>query len=908
MCVPALSNGDAFTMATATARRKKTTKKKNRQQKMTYCWGASKTEGDATQKELLGGKGANLAEMTKIGLPVPPGFTVPTTICAAYYAQGGRMPKGLGIETSKAIVRVERETGKQFGSKTDPLLVSVRSGAAVSMPGMMDTVLNLGLNDDSVRGMIELTGNPRFGWDSYRRLINMFGDVVMGMNHEQFEHEFSIVKKSYRVKLDTELPVSGLEEVCQRYKTIYRRHVGKDFPQNPNKQLMLAIEAVFKSWNTHRAKSYRKINGIVGLQGTAVNVQAMVFGNMGKDSGTGVAFTRNPSTGEDKFWGEFLIDAQGEDVVAGIRTPKPVSKMSRWNGKIFRELILIKKKLEKHYRDMQDIEFTIERGKLWMLQTRSGKRTAASAVKVAVDLVKSRLISKDEALLRIPAGDLVQLLLPSFTTKSKSGVVKLAKGLAASPGAATGTLAFSAEDAVVRAELGEDVLLVRKETSPEDIDGMHHAVGILTSTGGSTSHAAVVARGWGKCCVAGASALHIDSKRKTVKIKGKTFGEKDVFSIDGGTGEIMLGEVQRHEPKPSKEYMTVMKWADQRRLMSVRTNADTPQDAKRARSFGAEGIGLTRTEHMFFEGDRILAMRQMILAVTREKRVEALERLMPYQCDDFVSIFKAMKGLPVTIRLLDPPLHEFLPHNHADQRDIAHALGVKLAHVKRRVEQLHEFNPMLGHRGCRLAVTYPEILVMQVTAIVEATIECKRKRIDARPEIMIPLVGTKQELEQLRELTSATIKKIRMKERYKGKLKIPIGTMIEIPRAAIVANEIAEVADFFSFGTNDLTQLTYGYSRDDINSFLPHYLKHGILWHDPFQTIDVDGVGKLIAMGCQGGRSINPSLKIGICGEHGGDPKSVEFCHNAGLNYVSCSPFRVPTARLAAAQAAIKEK
>jgi pyruvate,orthophosphate dikinase len=892
-------------MATATARRKKT-RTKRQTPKMTYCWGASKTEGNATFKELLGGKGANLAEMTSIGLPVPPGFTIPTTICEAYYDQGERMPKGLNDATVSAIRRVERETGKKFGSNFNPLLVSVRSGAAVSMPGMMDTVLNLGLTEEAVQGMIELTGNERFAWDAYRRLINMFGDVVMGMEHENFEHQFNLVKKKYGVVLDTDLPASGLKEVCRRYKKVYKSHVGTDFPQDPYQQLNLAIEAVFKSWNTHRAKSYRQINGIVGLKGTAVNVQAMVFGNMGRDSGTGVAFTRNPSTGDDTFFGEFLIDAQGEDVVAGIRTPKPVSQMTRWNAAIYKELISIKKILEKHYRDMQDIEFTIERGKLWMLQTRTGKRTAASAVKVAVDMVKSRLITKDEALLRIPAGDLVQLLLPSFTTKSKHNAKQLAKGLPASPGAATGALAFSAEDAVNRAEAGEDVLLVRKETSPEDIDGMHHAVGILTSTGGMTSHAAVVARGWGKCCVAGASKLNINAKRKQVTIDGTSYGEKDIVSIDGGTGEVMLGAVDRHEPKLSGDFEKIMKWADQRRKMKIRTNADTPRDATRARQFGAEGIGLTRTEHMFFEPDRILAMRRMILADTKEMREEALERLMPYQRDDFVGIFTSMKGLPVTVRLLDPPLHEFLPHDHLGQGEVAREIGVKVGQVKRRVEQLHEFNPMLGHRGCRLAVTYPEILIMQVTAIVEATILCKRKRVNAKPEIMIPLVSTKEEFTQLRTLAMQTISRIVKKERFNGKLNIPIGTMIEIPRAAIIADQIAQQSDFFSFGTNDLTQLTYGFSRDDINTFLPHYLEDGVLERDPFQTIDRDGVGKLISAGFDGGRSVNPSLKIGICGEHGGDPNSIEFCNSVGLNYVSCSPFRVPTARLAAAQAAIR--
>ena len=889
------------------ARAVRNKKKQIRKVKMTYCWGALKTEGNASQKQLLGGKGANLAEMTSIGMPVPPGFTIPTTMCEAYYSHGKRLPAGLGEATIKAIRQVERETNKEFGSETDPLLVSVRSGAAASMPGMMDTVLNLGLTDKAVEGLIALTGNARFGWDAYRRLINMFGDVVMGMEHEVFEKEFSKVKQKHGVTLDTELSAEGLEEVCARYKKVYHRHVGKVFPQDPYKQLSLSIEAVFRSWNTHRAQSYRQINDITGLRGTAVNVQAMVFGNMGNDCGTGVAFTRNPSTGEDKFFGEFLIDAQGEDVVAGIRTPKPVSQMKRWNSRIFNELLQVKKKLEKHYKDMQDIEFTIERGKLWMLQTRTGKRTAAAAVKLAVDMVRSRMIKKDEALLRIPAGDLVQLLLPSFTTKSKSGVKLLAKGLPASPGAATGLLAFSAVAAVERAEAGEQVLLVRKETSPEDIDGMHHAVGILTSTGGMTSHAAVVARGWGKCCVAGVSTLHIDSARKTLTVDGKIYREKDVLSIDGSTGEVMLGSVERHEPKLSGDFETIMKWADQKRRMRVRTNADTPKDSKRARSFGAEGIGLTRTEHMFFEGDRILAMRRMILAETRGQREKALGRLMPYQRDDFIGIFTAMKGLPVTVRLLDPPLHEFLPHDPAGQQEVAKKMGIKPAQVRRRVEQLHEFNPMLGHRGCRLAVTYPEILVMQVTAIVEAVIVCKRKRIDARPEIMIPLVGIEKELELLRDLTAETIKKVANKERFKGKLNIPIGTMIEIPRAAIVAGQIAEFADFFSFGTNDLTQLTYGFSRDDINSFLPHYLDRGILERDPFQTLDRDGVGQLVTMGCRRGRKTKPKLKIGICGEHGGDPSSIEFCHGAGLDYVSCSPFRVPTARLAAAQASIKE-
>ncbi len=886
----------------------KTVRSKKKNPKMTYSFGASVTEGRSSQKDLLGGKGANLADMTSIGLPVPPGFTIPTTMCEAYIVRGERLPRGLMIAVKAAVRRVEKETGKSFSSTTNPLLVSVRSGAAVSMPGMMDTVLNLGLTDEAVAGLASLTGNERFAWDAYRRLINMFGDVVMGMDHHVFEAEFDAVKKKYRVTADTDVPVAGLKDLCRRYKRVYRRAVAADFPQDPIKQLELAIEAVFKSWSAPRAISYRQINGIHGLRGTAVNVQAMVFGNMGDDSGTGVAFTRDPSTGENTFFGEFLIDAQGEDVVAGIRTPQPTSVMDKWNAEAFDELLKIKKILERHYRDMQDIEFTIERGRLWMLQTRTGKRTAAAAVKIAVDMVGSRMITQDEALLHIPAEDLVQLLLPSFAEEDLAKATCVARGLPASPGAATGRLAFTVEDAVRRTEAGEDVLLVRKETSPEDVDGMHHAVGILTSTGGMTSHAAVVARGWGKCCVAGAGELHIDARRKSVLIGNKRYGEKDILSIDGSTGQVLLGTVPRTEPSLSADFSTIMGWADKRRKLRVRTNADAPVDAIRARDLGAEGIGLTRTEHMFFEGDRILAMRRMILADTREEREAALDRLMPYQRDDFIGIFTAMKGLPVTIRLLDPPLHEFLPHDAGGQREVAESIGVSLARVRRRVHQLHEFNPMLGHRGCRLAVTYPEILEMQVTAIVEAMIRCRRKRIDAKPEIMIPLVGIESELRTLRQRVEETIDRVQEREQFSGTLKIPIGTMIEIPRAAITADEIAHFADFFSFGTNDLTQLTYGFSRDDINSFLPHYLRDGHLERDPFQTIDRAGVGVLIEMGVRKGRSARRGLKIGICGEHGGDPDSIAFCAEVGLDYVSCSPFRVPTARLAAAQAAIRSK
>jgi pyruvate,orthophosphate dikinase len=872
---------------------------------MVYAFGPKLTEGNTMQKALLGGKGANLADMTSIGLPVPPGFTITTETCAAYYEGGRKLPAGLMAEVEKNIAIVEAATGKSFGSVSNPLLVSVRSGAAVSMPGMMDTVLNLGLTDGSVVGLAKATDNERFAYDAYRRLINMFGDVVMGVEHEYFEEAFDKIKKKYRAADDNDVPVEGIRQLCSAYKDVVKKHAGKPFPQDPAKQLQLAIEAVFKSWDTTRAIRYREINGIVGLTGTAVNVQAMVFGNMGDDSGTGVAFTRNPSTGVNEFYGEFLVNAQGEDVVAGIRTPRPVKDMPKWNKKIHAELLVIKKTLETHYRDMQDIEFTIERGTLYMLQTRNGKRTGAAAVKVAVDMANEKLITQKDALKRVPANDLTQLLLPSFSLEAKKTATVIATGLPASPGAATGTLAFTAVEAVERTLAGEKVLLVRKETSPEDVDGMHHAVGILTSTGGMTSHAAVVARGWGKCCVAGAGALRIDAKKRLIEVDGKKYSAKTVLSIDGSTGEVMLGEIARSQPKLSGEFATLMKWSDQHRTLGVRTNADTPADAKRAREFGAEGIGLCRTEHMFFEGDRIAAMRQMILADNKSDRETALKRLLPYQRRDFVGIFTAMKGYPVTVRLLDPPLHEFLPHDTATQRAIAKDLGVPASKVAHRVQFLHEMNPMLGHRGCRLAVTYPEILVMQVTAIVEAMIVCKKKKVNALPEIMIPLVGTVEELSMLRALTEETIEAVRKAKKYTGKLTIPIGTMIEIPRAALTADRIADVADFFSFGTNDLTQLTYGFSRDDVNTFLPEYLELDILPVDPFQSIDQAGVGQLVDVACRRGRSTRKDLKLGICGEHGGDPASIRFFHETGLDYVSCSPFRVPIARLVAAQASL---
>ncbi|MBL8886928.1 MAG: pyruvate, phosphate dikinase [Phycisphaerales bacterium] len=872
---------------------------------MVYFFGKSKTEGDATLKQLLGGKGANLADMTSIGLPVPPGFTITTDTCAAYYKAGQRLPHGLMNEVHKNIAMLEKEQGKKFGDNANPLLVSVRSGAAVSMPGMMDTILNLGLTDAAVEGLSVSTKNRRFAYDAYRRLINMFGDVVMGVDHHHFEEAFKAIKSKYKTKEDTEVPEAGIVDLCNEYKNVYKRHVGEEFPQNPFKQLELAIEAVFKSWNGERAVSYRRIAGIQGLNGTAVNIQSMVYGNMGDDSGTGVAFTRNPATGENHFYGEYLINAQGEDVVAGIRTPLPVDEMPKWNKAVYQQLLKIKAKLEKHYKDMQDIEFTIERGELFMLQTRNGKRNGTAAVKVACDMVKERLIDEKTAVLRIPAGDLTQLLLPSFDPVKKKAVEVLTKGIPASPGAAVGKLAFTAQEAVERAGKGEKVILVRKETSPEDVEGMHSAAGILTSTGGRTSHAAVVACGWGKCCVVGAGELQIDPASGTMKVNGKVFTRDSVISIDGSSGEVLAGSVPSVEPKMSGDFATVMKWADKYRTIGVRTNADTPEDAQRARDFGAEGIGLCRTEHMFFEGDRIKAMREMILATTKDDRVKALAKLLPYQRDDFMGIFKAMKGLPVTIRLIDPPLHEFLPHDDKSQAEMAKMLGVSAERVKQRVSALHEANPMLGHRGCRLCVTYPEILEMQVTAIVEATIDCIRSNIKALPEIMIPLVGTKKELSVLRGEVEATIAKVKEEQDYKPRLDIKIGTMIEIPRAALTADEIAADADFFSFGTNDLTQMTFGYSRDDIGTFLPDYLAREILPGDPFVSLDQTGVGQLIDMGVTKGRSVKSDLKVGICGEHGGDPKSVHFCHKVGMDYVSCSPFRVPIARLAAAQAAI---
>lgn len=876
--------------------------------KSTYYFGKTKTEGKGVPKDIVGGKGANLADMTSIGLPVPPGFTITTEMCAEYNKGGQKMPKGLMDDVRKQIATMEKELGKKFGDAKSPLLVSVRSGAAVSMPGMMNTILNLGMNDVSTEGLSKATNNPRFAYDSYRRLINMFGDVVMGMEHHDFEHEFDIVKKKYKVTEDTDVPAEGLKELCDAYKKLYKAKTKEDFPQDPFKQLEKSIEAVFNSWMSNKAVKYREIENIRGLLGTAVNVQSMVYGNMGDDSGTGVAFTRNPNTGENKFFGEFLVNAQGEDVVAGIRTPQPCEEMPKWNKAVYKQLMEIKDTLEKHYKDMQDIEFTIEKGTLFMLQTRNGKRTGTAAVKMACDMVKEKLIDEKGAVLRVPAGDLTQLLLPSFVPAAWAKMTKIAKGLPASPGGAYGKLSFTAEDAHRRAAAGEKVILVRAETSPEDVEGMYSAAGILTSTGGMTSHAAVVARGWGRCCVVGAGSVKIDAAAGKAIIDGKTYTAKDTLSINGTTGEVAAGQAEMQEASLTGDFAKLMKWADSYRTMKIRTNADSPADSQRAREFGAEGIGLCRTEHMFFEGTRIKAMREMILAKDIDARRAALAKLLPFQREDFVGIFTAMKGLPVTIRLLDPPLHEFVPHDDKQQKELATELGVKPAEIKSRVHELHEHNPMLGHRGCRLTVTYPEILEMQVRAIVEAAIECKKKKIDAIPEIMIPLVGTKAELAMLRAKTIEVIEQVKKDHKFSGKLDIMVGTMIEVPRAALTADQIAEEAEFFSFGTNDLTQMTFGFSRDDVNSFLPDYLRHDLLPADPFQTLDSSGVGQLVDMAVKKGRGARKGLKCGICGEHGGDPKSVYFCHNVGLDYVSCSPFRVPIARLAAAQAALGKK
>ena len=866
------------------------------------------TEGSKDMRNLLGGKGANLAEMTNIGLPVPRGFTVTTEACTKYYEDGEKLNSSIIEEIESKIKELEKITGKTMGDTKNPLLVSVRSGARASMPGMMDTVLNLGLNDAVAEGFSEVTNNPRFVYDSYRRFIQMFADVVMGFPKSSFERLFDKIKEEKNVEFDTELTADDLKEVIEIYKGEYRKHANADFPQDPKEQLIEAVKAVFRSWNNDRAITYRRLNDIPGEWGTAVNVQEMVYGNKGETSGTGVAFTRNPATGENKLYGEYLMNAQGEDVVAGIRTPKSIETLKEVMPECYEEFKKICKILEDHYRDMQDMEFTIEDGKLFMLQTRNGKRTAKAALKIAVDLVNEGMISKEEALLKIEPKQLDQLLHPNFDDASLKAAKVIATGLAASPGAATGKLCFTAEDVIKMHEAGEkDLILARLETSPEDIEGMNLAHGILTVRGGMTSHAAVVARGMGTCCVSGCGDIIVDEENKTLKLKdGTTFHEGDYISLDGSTGNVYGEQIKTVEPEISGNFETIMEWADATRKLKIRTNADTPRDALQARKFGAEGIGLCRTEHMFFEEERIFNFRRMITATTLEAREEALEKILPYQRDDFEGLFRAMDGYTVTIRFLDPPLHEFLPHTDEEIKPLAESLGMTFEALKNRVESLKEFNPMMGHRGCRLAITYPEIAKMQTRAVIEAAINVQNEGKTVIPEIMIPLVGTVKELKYVKNIVVETANEI-IKEKG-ADLKYEVGTMIEIPRAALTADEIAEEAEFFSFGTNDLTQMTFGFSRDDATKFLGDYYKKKILEQDPFATIDQTGVGKLVAMAAELGRKTRPNIHLGICGEHGGDPKSIDFCHRVGLDYVSCSPFRVPVARLAAAQAAINNK
>ncbi|HAU37445.1 MAG TPA: pyruvate, phosphate dikinase [Phycisphaerales bacterium] len=873
-----------------------------KKQKFVYFFGGGKAEGKAAMKQLLGGKGANLAEMSSLGLPVPPGFTITTEVCDLFYKLGRKYPADLERQVSENIAKLEKLTGKTFGHGSNPLLVSVRSGAAASMPGMMDTVLNLGLNDETLQALITLTGNERFGWDAYRRFMQMFGDVVLGLEHHDFEHAIQSVKDRRGVKLDTQLDVAGLKEVVAEYKKVYEKG-GKSFPQDARAQLNASVDAVFGSWNNPRAIKYRQLNDIRGLLGTAVNVQTMVFGNMGEDSGTGVCFTRNPSTGENKFYGEYLMNAQGEDVVAGIRTPESIEHLAAVDKKSYTQLVAIRKKLETHYRDMQDMEFTIEKGTLYMLQTRNGKRTAAAAVKVAVDLMKAGLITEQEAVLRVEPKSLDQLLHPMFDVKAEAAADKIASGLPASPGAATGQIVFNADDAEAWAADGKTVILVRIETSPEDIGGMNVAKGILTSRGGMTSHAAVVARGMGKCCVAGCGDAVINYAAKSLSAGGKTLREGDWISLNGSTGTVYAGKIATVDPALTGPFGAIMKLADKYRQMGVRTNADTPHDTEVAVKFGAEGIGLCRTEHMFFEGDRIISMRKMILAEDAEGRRKALEELLPLQRNDFIGMFKALKGRPATIRFLDPPLHEFVPHDQAGQQEMAAAMGVPVERIKEKVESLHEFNPMLGHRGCRLGIYFPEITAMQARAVIEAAFEVK----GSKPEIMIPLVGNVKELSNQKQIVLDTLAQVQAEKKCrKLPFELKIGTMIEVPRGAVTADEIAAEAEFFSFGTNDLTQMGCGFSRDDSGKFLKQYVDLGIYDYDPFQTLDRGGVGELVRIAVEKGRQARPNIKLGICGEHGGDPSSVEFCHMVGLTYVSCSPYRVPVARLAAAQAAIR--
>jgi pyruvate,orthophosphate dikinase len=880
-------------------------------QKNVYFFGKGKAEGDAKMKDVLGGKGANLAEMTNLGIPVPAGFTISTDVCAAYYENKQKYPDGLEDEVLATLKKLETAMGKKLGDPDDPLLVSVRSGAAVSMPGMMDTILNLGMNDKAVIGLSNKTGNPRFAWDAYRRFIQMYGDVVMGVEHDEFEHALAAMKKAKKVELDTGLTADDLKNLVDEYKKIVKKHAKKDFPQDPVEQMWGATNAVFGSWMNERAIKYRQINEIKNVRGTAVNIQSMVFGNFGDDSGTGVCFSRDPSTGENKFYGEYLMNAQGEDVVAGIRTPEKIASLEKKNKKVYGELVAIKNRLENHFKDMQDLEFTVQQGELFILQTRSGKRAGAAAVKCAVDMVAEKLITKEEAILRVSPEHIDQLLHPMIDPKVIKTAKALTKGLNASPGAACGKIVFTAKDAEEWHAKGEKIVLVRKDTSPEDIGGMNVAEGILTSTGGMTSHAAVVARGMGTPCVAGAKGVSVVGKKVT--IGDKTFKEGDVITIDGSTGNVYGEALPLIVPKISKDMSLFLSWCDVVREASVRgnvkgfmvrTNAETGEDVKRAFDFGADGVGLCRTEHMFFDKAKLVHFRSMILADGEAERKAALKKILPLQQKDFFAIFKAMNGKPVTIRLLDPPLHEFVPHTKAEIAEVAKQLNISAKDLQAKVDSLHEANPMLGHRGCRLAVTYPEIYDMQVEAIALAAVECAKKKIAVQPEIMIPIVCDENELAMIRPRSEAIIKSVM--EKAKVKLAIKIGTMIEVPRAALLANKIADYADFFSFGTNDLTQMTFAFSRDDVGSFMPAYLDKNIIDVDPFKSIDEEGVGLLIDFAVNKGRGVKADLKIGICGEHGGDPQTIDFCYRTGLSYVSCSPFRVPVARLAGAQAVIR--
>jgi pyruvate, orthophosphate dikinase len=888
--------------------------------KYVYFFGAGKADGKGDMKNLLGGKGAGLAEMTRIGLPVPAGFTITTEACDYFLQHGRKHPKELKAEVKKNLAHLEKLTGKKLGDAKDPLLVSVRSGSARSMPGMMETILNLGLNNKSVDGLAKVTKNERFAYDSYRRFVQMYSSVVIGLPKEDLEARLRAMKNSLGVKDDTQVTAQGWRQLVGEYKTYFKEKTGKDFPEDPEEQLWGAIGAVFESWMGEKAVTYRRVEKITGLLGTAVNVVQMVFGNTGEESGTGVCFTRDPSTGEKTFFGDFLLNAQGEDVVAGIRTPVHLKELAKSMPKVYKQLEAVRQKLERHYRDMQDMEFTVESGKLYMLQTRTGKRTAAAAFRMAVDMTNEKLIDVEEALERISSDDIERLFYPVLDPKLARNELtsrKFATGINAVPGAAVGKAVFTAEEAEKWASRGDKVVLVRRETSPEDVGGMYVAQGILTATGGKTSHAAVVARGWGKCCIVGAEKIDIDAAAKKMSVDGKVVKEGDWITLDGGDGTVYTGQIELQRPEPPPAYETLMKWADKVRKLGVRTNADTPQDSRVARAMGAEGIGLCRTEHMFFKdfehpeksAERQEAIQQMILADTADARRTALAKLLPFQRRDFIGIFEAMNGLPVTIRLIDPPLHEFVPHDPAKQAELAKKIGISPEAVARRVEQLHEANPMLGHRGCRLCITYPEILEMQVRAIIEAAIDCQKRGIKVFPEIMHPLVLDKKELKILEVATRRVADEIISQS--KVKLEYLVGTMIELPRAALLAGQIAEVAEFFSFGTNDLTQTTMGLSRDDAGRFLPEYVdqdKAAIFKADPFQTLDVDGVGLLIHWAIKNGRATRPKLKIGICGEHGGDSESVKFCHAAGMNYVSASPFRVPIARLAAAQAVIEEK